>query len=124
MSGFARLHALLVGDDTLAQVCRDLPESACREQPRNYGVHVVSLSRTEVGEGLADAKLVLAWLLDAIGTPTWSVSRPDGVVRPHVFRHPLNSGAICQQRASASPRGLRCWLAFLRCRLGSRKVSL
>ena len=70
MAGFARLHALLVDDDTLAQVCRDLPESACREQPRNYGVHVVSLGLTKVGEGLADPKLVLAWLLDAIGTPT------------------------------------------------------
>lgn len=73
MSGFARLHALLVDDDPLAQVCRDLPESACREQPRNYGVHVVSLGLTKVGEGLADPKLVLAWLLDAIGTPTWAL---------------------------------------------------
>lgn len=73
MAGFIRLHALLVDDETLAQVCRDLPESACREQPRNYGVHVVSLSLTKVGEGLADAKLVLAWLLDAIGTPTWAL---------------------------------------------------
>lgn len=42
MTGFARLHALLVDDDTLAQVCRDLPESACRAQPHNYGVHVTS----------------------------------------------------------------------------------
>lgn len=73
MRGFARLHALLVDDDQLAQVCRDLPESACREQPRNYGVHVVSLSLTKVGEGLADAKLVLASLLDAIGAPTWAL---------------------------------------------------
>ncbi len=73
MTGFARLHALLVDDDPLAQVCRDLPESACREQPRNYGVHVVSLSLTRVGEGLADPKLVLAWLLDAIGMPTWAL---------------------------------------------------
>jgi len=73
MAGFIRLHALLVDDDTLAQVCRDLPESACREQPRNYGVHVVSLGLTKIGEGLADPKLVLAWLLDAIGTPTWAL---------------------------------------------------
>ena len=28
---------------------------------------------TKVGEGLADAKLVLAWLLDAIGAPTWAI---------------------------------------------------
>ena len=73
MSAYARLHALLVDDDTLVQVCRDLPESAGREQPRNYGVHVVSLGLTKVGEGLADPKLVLAWLLDAIGTPTWAL---------------------------------------------------
>jgi hypothetical protein len=63
-------YGLLVGDDELVQVCRDLPESACREQPGNYFRHIVSLSLTKVGEGLADAKLVLAWLLDAIGAPT------------------------------------------------------
>lgn len=73
MTTFARLHALLVDDDPSAQVCRDLPESACRAQPRNYGVHVVSLSLTKIGEGLADPKLVLAWLLDAIGAPTWAL---------------------------------------------------
>ena len=73
MSQFASLRALLVDDDPMAQVCRDLPESACREQPRNRGVHIVSLSLTKLGEGLADPKLVLAWLLDAIGTPTWAL---------------------------------------------------
>lgn len=73
MPDFTGLRALLVDNDPLAQVCRDLPESACRDQPRNYGVHVVSLGLTKVGEGLADPKLVLAWLLDAIGTPTWAL---------------------------------------------------
>lgn len=73
MNGSDNLHGLLVADDELAQVCRDLPESACREQPRNYALHVVSLSLTRVGEGLADTKLVLAWLLDAIGAPTSAI---------------------------------------------------
>ena len=73
LTGFARLPSLLVDDDELAQVCRDLPESACHAQPHNYGVHIVSLSLTRVGGGLADPKLVLAWLLDAIGTPTWAL---------------------------------------------------
>lgn len=73
MRGAGNLEGTLVGDDELAQVCRDLPESACREQPRNYGLHVTSLSLTRVGEGLADTKLVLAWLLDAIGAPTWAI---------------------------------------------------
>ncbi len=73
MNGYDNLRGVLVGDDDLAQVCRDLPDSACREQPRNYGLHVVCLSLTRVGEGLADTKLVLAWLLDAIGAPTWAI---------------------------------------------------
>ncbi|MGO1501200.1 MAG: MFS transporter [Marinobacter sp.] len=64
---------MLVDDDPMAQMCRDLPESACRAQPRNYRVNVASLILTRVGEGLADPKLVLAWLLDAIGTPTWAL---------------------------------------------------
>jgi len=72
-AGFARLHALLVADDELAQVCRDLPESSCRAEPHNYGVHIVSLSLTRVGDGLADPKLVLAWLLNAVGAPTWAL---------------------------------------------------
>lgn len=69
----AHLRGLLVDDDPMAQVCRDLPESACRAQPVNYRVNVASLILTRVGEGLADPKLVLAWLLDAIGTPTWAL---------------------------------------------------
>ncbi|MDF1610089.1 MFS transporter permease [Hoeflea sp. YIM 152468] len=73
MSGFRNFGGFLTGDDDPAQVCRDLPESACREQPRSYGLHVVSLSLTRVGEGLADTKLVLAWLLAAIGAPTWAI---------------------------------------------------
>lgn len=69
----ARLHAVLVDNDQMSQVCRDLPESACRAQPHNYRVNIASLILTRVGEGLADPKLVLAWLLDAIGTPTWAL---------------------------------------------------
>ncbi|MBW3098337.1 MFS transporter permease [Pseudohoeflea coraliihabitans] len=63
----------LFADDEMAQVCRDLPDSACREQPRNHRLQVLSLSLTKLGEGLADTKLVLAWLLDAIGAPTWAI---------------------------------------------------
>lgn len=73
MTPFSRLQGILVDDDPVNQVCRDLPESACRTQPHNFGVHVVSLVLTRVGEGLADTKLVLAWLLAAIGAPTWAL---------------------------------------------------
>ena len=126
MTAFARLRALLVDDDPLAQVCRDLPESACREQPRNYGVHVVSLSLTKVGEGLADPKLVLAWLLDAIGTSTWALGLlvpvreslamlPQLMISAHIRRLPIRKtvyviGCVVQGAAIVS-FSLMGWLA-------------
>ena len=62
------VYELLTGDDE-GRVCRDIPESACREQPRNFLTHVVSLTLTKIGDGLADPKLVLAWLLGVLGAP-------------------------------------------------------
>ena len=62
------LYTLLTGDED-ARVCKDIPESACHEQPRSYLIHLISLTATKVGDGLADAKLVLAWLLGAVGAP-------------------------------------------------------
>jgi hypothetical protein len=126
MTGFARLHAVLVDDDELAQVCRDLPESACRAQPHNYGVNIVSLILTRIGEGLADTKLVLAWLLDAIGTPTWALGLlvpvreslamlPQLVISARIRRLPIRKsvyvlGCIIQGAAIIS-FGLLGWFA-------------
>lgn len=68
----ARVHRLLVDDDD-ARLCRDIPEEACEEQPRNFMTHVVSLGATKTGDGLADPKLVLAWLLGALGAPAAAI---------------------------------------------------
>lgn len=64
----ARAHALLT-DENDGRVCRDIPESACNEQPRNFLKHVISLGATKTGDGLADPKLALSWLLTALGAP-------------------------------------------------------
>ena len=40
-----------------------------RHEPRNGAVHVVALSFSKVADGLIDPKLVLAWLLTALGSP-------------------------------------------------------
>lgn len=61
-----RLHDILVGDDE-GRLCEDIPESACRHQPRNILIHVLALAATKTGDGLADPKLVIAWLLGSIG---------------------------------------------------------
>lgn len=40
-----------------------------RHEPRNWLIHVVTLTFTKVADGLIDPKLVLAWLLNALGAP-------------------------------------------------------
>lgn len=57
----------LVFGDGADRVCRDIPESACDEQQRNLTIHLASLTSTKTGDGLLDPKLVLAWLVGAIG---------------------------------------------------------
>lgn len=49
------------------RVCHDVPDSACREQPANLALHLGSLTATKTGDGLVDPKLVLAWLVGALG---------------------------------------------------------
>ena len=63
----------LVFGEGADRVCKDIPESACHEQPRNLTTHLVSLAATKTGDGLLDPKLVLAWLLVALGAPTAAI---------------------------------------------------
>ncbi|HZW59815.1 MAG TPA: MFS transporter [Woeseiaceae bacterium] len=64
------LYDLLTGDED-ARVCRDIPDASCREQPRNFLVHVAALTATKCGDWLASPKLVLAWLLTLLGAPAF-----------------------------------------------------
>lgn len=66
------LRDLLTGDGN-SRVCKDIPDSACRHQPVNFSIHIVSLAATKTGDGLADPKLVLAWLLGALGAPAAAI---------------------------------------------------
>lgn len=66
------LYELLTGDEE-GRLCKDIPESACRHQGRNFFTHIASLAATKTGDGLADPKLVLAWLLNALGAPAVTI---------------------------------------------------
>lgn len=61
----------LLADDSEGRVCKDIPESACHDQPGNFMRHVLSLGATKSADGFADAKLILAWLFGALGVPAW-----------------------------------------------------
>lgn len=85
----ARVHQMLTSEDD-GRVCRDIPDSACHEQPRNFLVHVFSLSATKTGDGLADPKLVLSWLLSSVGAPAFLIGllvpiREAGALLPQLF---------------------------------------
>ncbi len=79
---------MLTGDD--GRICRDIPEEACREQPGNFIKHIASLTATKTGDGLADPKLVLSWLLGALGAPAYLIGmlvpiRESGALLPQLF---------------------------------------
>ncbi len=65
-----RVYEVLTGDD-VDRVCLDIPEESCREQPRNFLLHVSALSASKTADGLLDPKIVLAWLVGAVGAPTF-----------------------------------------------------
>jgi hypothetical protein len=67
-----KIREVLTGDDE-GRLCKDIPEAACKHQPRNFALHVLSLAATKTGEGLADPKLILAWLLGALGAPAAAI---------------------------------------------------
>ncbi len=81
-------EALTSDDD--GRVCADISDAACREQADSFARHVASLSLTKAADGLADAKLVLSWLMTALGAPAYLIGllvpiREAGALLPQLF---------------------------------------
>ncbi|MGB7756753.1 MAG: MFS transporter [Salinisphaera sp.] len=64
------LYDMITGDEN-ARVCKDISDDACREQPTNFFIHLVSLFANKAGDLVASPKLVLPWLMGVLGAPTW-----------------------------------------------------
>lgn len=60
----------LTGDED-ARACADIPDSACREQPRNFLFHLLAFTASKSADQLANQRLVIPWLLAVVGAPTW-----------------------------------------------------
>ena len=83
------LYETLTGDED-ARVCKDIPDAACRVQPANFFVHLVSNTASKIGDELASARLVLAWLMAALGAPAALAGflvpiRESGSLLPQLF---------------------------------------
>lgn len=98
-------EAIVIDDE--GRTCRDIPDSACREEPRNFLTHVTSLSLSKLADGLIDPKLVLSWLMTSVGAPAYLIGllvpiREAGALLPQMF----TAGAIRQM-----PKRKYAWAA-------------
>lgn len=64
----AALYAHITGEED-ARVCKDIPESACDEQPHNFFAYLVANLFGKISDEIASAKLVIPWLFGALGVP-------------------------------------------------------
>ena len=120
-----RLYAL-VAEEEDARLCTDIPDAACREVPGNFFRILASLIMTNVGDMLASPKVVLAWLLGAVGAPAALVSwlvpvRESGSLIPQLLigawvrRHAQRAqfwvlGSVAQGMCVAGMAGAVWWL--------------
>lgn len=68
-----RMYGYLAEDED-ARVCKDIPESACNDQPQAFLAHLWSLTLTKLGDSIVSARLVLPWMLTALGAPSIFIS--------------------------------------------------
>lgn len=62
------LYNRVTGDED-ARVCKDIPEAACADQPRNFFAYLAASLLGKVADEIASAKLVIPWLFGALGVP-------------------------------------------------------
>lgn len=62
------LYDLVTGDED-ARVCKDIPPDACNDQPHNFFAYLAANTLNKVADELSSARLVLPWMLGALGAP-------------------------------------------------------
>lgn len=63
-----RVYDFITEDDE-GRTCEAIPDSACRQAPRNFILNTLNGSATKLAEQLASPGLVLPWLLSTLGSP-------------------------------------------------------
>jgi hypothetical protein len=65
-----QLYNRITGDED-ARVCKDIPDSACRHQPRNFFAYLAANLFGKVADEIASARLVIPWLFGVLGVPAF-----------------------------------------------------
>jgi len=63
------LYNFITGDED-TRVCKDIPEAACHDQPRNFFAYLGGNLLGKIADEIASAKLVIPWTFAALGVPT------------------------------------------------------
>lgn len=63
-----QLYNRITGDED-ARVCKDIPDSACNDQPHNFFAYLWANLLGKVADEISSAKLIIPWLFGLLGVP-------------------------------------------------------
>ncbi len=87
--GLGWLYDQVTGDED-ARVCKEIPDEACAEQPRNFFAYLFANLLNKISDELVSARLTLPWLFSVLGVPATFVGflvpiREAGVLLPQLI---------------------------------------
>ena len=87
--GVGWLYDQVTGDED-ARVCKDIPDEACADQPRNFFAYLLANFFNKISDELVSARLTLPWLFNALGVPAAFIGflvpiREAGVLLPQLL---------------------------------------
>ena len=83
------LYDQVTGDED-ARVCKDIPDEACADQPRNFFAYLLANFFNKISDELVSARLTLPWLFNVLGVPAAFIGflvpiRESGVLLPQLL---------------------------------------
>lgn len=87
--GLGWVYDQVIGEED-ARVCKDIPDEACADQPRNFFAYLFANLLTKISDELVSARLILPWLFTVLGVPVSFVGflvpiREAGVLLPQLL---------------------------------------
>ena len=87
--GLGWLYDQVTGDED-ARVCKEIPDEACAEQPRNFFAYLSANFLNKISDELVSARLTLPWLFSILGVPAGFIGflvpiREAGVLLPQLL---------------------------------------
>jgi predicted MFS family arabinose efflux permease len=87
--GLGWLYDQVTGEED-ARVCKEIPDEACAEQPRNFFAYLSANVLNKISDELISARLTLPWLFSVLGVPAGFIGflvpiREAGVLLPQLL---------------------------------------